>query len=286
MRYRHRLHSTCRRSQGFSLIELMVSLTIGLIIAVAAVSAYLGAASAGKMAEAQSRMNEDAQAALAILTQQLRMSGSNPKRANRIDAATSTLASLRNPVYLPTPTYAGFSVAPSTFTLASFHYLRGCDGRFANITSTTAKIDSLDTSTCAAGTSTLPDSLSVIYEADRFNTIPTAAGAPTDCLGNALPVITAQMPTVVGAATATTGVTYTVAENRFFIGTSAAIVSPSLYCKGNGGASPPAQPLVENVEDMQFTYGTMSHDVDRHWCRRLPAGRRDPRRAHAGRIGQ
>ncbi len=65
------------------------------------------------------------------------------------------------------------------------------------------------------------------------------------------------MPTVVGAATATTGVTYTVAENRFFIGTSTAIVSPSLYCKGNGGAST-AQPLVENVEDMQFTYGTMN----------------------------
>ena len=256
MTYRHRLRSV-QRNQGFSLIELMVSLTIGLIIAVAAVSAYLGAASAGKMAEAQSRMNEDAQAALSILTQQLRMSGSNPKRANRIDAATSTLASLRNPVYLPTPTYAGFSVTPGTFTLASLHYLRGCDGRFANITSTTATIDTLDASTCAAGTSTLPDSFSVIYEADRFNTIPTAAGAPTDCLGNALPVITAQMPTVVGAATVTTAVTYTVAENRFFIGTSTAIVSPSLYCKGNGGAST-AQPLVENVEDMQFTYGTMA----------------------------
>ncbi len=256
MSYRHRERPT-RRSQGFSLIELMVSLTIGLIIAVAAVSAYLGAASAGKMAEAQSRMNEDAQAALAILTQQLRMSGSNPKRANRVDAATATLASLRNPVYLPTPTYAGFSVSPATFTLADIHYVRGCDGKFRNITSTTATIDTLDTSTCAVGTSTLPDSIALIYEADRFNTIPTAAGAPTDCLGNALPVITAQMPTVVGAATATTAVTYTVAENRYFVGTSTAIVSPSLYCKGNGGAST-AQPLVENVEDLQFTYGTMA----------------------------
>ena len=254
---RRQLRRSAHASHGFSLIELMVSLTIGLIIAVAAVSAYLGAASAGKMAEAQSRMNEDAQAALSILTQQLRMVGNNPKRANRMNASTPTLASLRNPVFLPTPTYAGFSVTPGTFTLAGFTNLRGCDGRFANITSTTATIDTLDTSTCAAGTSTLPDSISVIYEADRFNTIPTSTGAPTDCLGNALPVITAQMPTVVGTATATTGVTYTVAENRFFVGTSTAIVSPSLYCKGNGGAST-AQPLVENVEDMQLTYGTMN----------------------------
>ena len=245
--------------RGFSLIELMVSLTIGLIIAVAAVSAYLGAASAGKMAEAQSRMNEDAQAALAILTQQLRMAGNNPKRANRVDASTPTLASLRNPVYMPTPTYAGFSVSPSTYTLSNFKFIRGCTGRFGNITSTTATIDTLDTSTCAAGTSTLPDSLAVIYEADRFNTIPTTAGAPTDCLGNALTTITANnVPTIVGGTVTTaTPVTFTVAENRFFIGTSTAIVSPSLYCKGNGGAST-AQPLVENIEDMRLTYGTLS----------------------------
>jgi len=48
-----------------------------------------------------------------------------------------------------------------------------------------------------------------------------------------------------------------VADNRFYIGTTTAIVSPSLYCKGNGGGAT-AQPLVENVEDLQFLYGTVS----------------------------
>ena len=54
-------------------------------------------------------------------------------------------------------------------------------------------------------------------------------------------------------------VTYAMAENRFYISTSRNIVSPSLYCKGNGGgAGALQQPLVENIEDLQLTYGTMN----------------------------
>ena len=251
-RYRRSCGLQC--SKGFSLIELMVSLAIGLIILAAAFSAYLGASGAAKMAEAQGRMNEDAQAALTILTQQLRMAGNNPKQTNRIDNTTTpTLASLRNPVYWPTPTYAGFTAtfAPSAFAI------RGCDGKFSNLTAPTAnRIDLLD---CVTDTGQ-PDSIAISYETDRFNTVGPAA---TDCLGNLLTVITAkEIPTFSSVGTATTAtistkdVNYTVADNRFYIGTSTTILSPSLYCKGNGGASP--QPLVENIEDMQFEYGMMS----------------------------
>ena len=59
------------------------------------------------------------------------------------------------------------------------------------------------------------------------------------------------------AAPGARAATFTVADNRFYVGTSTAIVTPSLYCKGNGGAST-AQPLVENIEDLQLTYGTAS----------------------------
>ena len=226
---------------GFSLIELIISLAIGLIIVVAAMSAYLAASQSGKVAEAQARLNEDGQAALAILTQHIRMAGSNPDQAARAEN------SRKNPVYGTTT----FTTSPGSFSLSNF-IVRGCDGRFSNITSTT----SLNSLTCA-GSSTLPDSLAVNYEADRFNTVPTAAGAPTDCLGNSLTTITANLPTLVGTATSTTAVTYTVADVRFYVGTSTVITTPSLYCKGNGGAST-AQPLVENIEDLQFTFGTVS----------------------------
>ena len=44
------------------------------------------------------------------------------------------------------------------------------------------------------------------------------------------------------------------ADNRFYVASSASGV-PSLYCKGIKSST---QPLVENVEDMQLAYGTVS----------------------------
>jgi type IV pilus assembly protein PilW len=220
-----------QRNQGLTLVELMVSLVIGLILMIAVVSTYLGASGAGRMSEAQGRMNEDAQAALTLLTQQLRMAGNNPKRPNYTTAAP------RNPVYG-----------------AGTYIVRGCDGAFSDVT-TAATIQAL---TCASGGGTSADSIAISYEADAFNTVGTAGGNATDCLGNSLPVVTpAPQPHVWDGATVgppASPITYTVADNRFYVATSAAITSPSLYCKGNGNNIP--QPLVENVEDLQLTYGT------------------------------
>jgi type IV pilus assembly protein PilW len=223
----HLMPASRRHSLGLSLIELMVSLVIGMIIVLATISTYLGSSGASRVAEAQGRMNEDAQAALTILTQQLRMAGNNPKQPNRLSSSP------RNPVFD-----------------ATTYIVRGCEGKFSNITGA-ANLPAL---TCVAGTSTLPDSIAVSYEADQFNTVKTSGSAATDCLGQTLPATTANVTTVAGGTTATSAVTFNVADNRFYIGTSTVVVSPSLYCKGNGGVNP--QPLVENIEDMQFTYGT------------------------------
>lgn len=239
---------------GLSLIELLVSMAIGLIVMVAAISAYLGSAGAGRMAEAQSRMNEDAQAALGILSQHIRMAGNNPFQPNRADDADPRLTSLRNPVY-------GVTSLPlfGTHTI-SLMSIRGCDGTFTNINSTNTTTTGIDSLVCVpGGTNTVPDSIAVSYEADRFNTIPTSSGLPTDCLGNGLPVVTATVSTIVGVTATLANVTYTVADNRFYIGntTVAGVDTPSLYCKGNGGAST-QMPMVENVDSLQFQYGTIS----------------------------
>ena len=218
-----------RHDRGLTLIELMVSMVIGLILMIAVVATYLGASGAGRASEAQGRMNEDAQAALGILAQQLRMAGDNPKRSNYQSAAP------RNPVYV-----------------AGTYAVRGCDGKFSDIT-TAASIQAL---TCDAGGGAAADSIAISYEADGFNTVATSGGAATDCLGNSLPVVPAVPQPQMWDGTAVvlaTGITYTVADNRFYIATSDAIKSPSLYCKGSGNATP--QPLVENVEDLQLTYG-------------------------------
>jgi prepilin-type N-terminal cleavage/methylation domain-containing protein len=100
------------RQAGFSLVELLVSLAIGLVISIAVITAYLSAAGAARVAEATGRMNEDAQAALTIMTQQLRMAGVNPAQPNR---NTTTLHNLLSNPYI----------------------IRGCDTTFSNVTSAT-----------------------------------------------------------------------------------------------------------------------------------------------------
>ena len=237
-------------SKGFSLIELMVSLTIGLIISIAAFSAYLGSSSASKMAEAQGRMNEDAQAALTILTQQIRMVENNPNQAGRPESARF------NPVYSSYPySPTTYSTSPPAFAL-SLYGIRGCDGRFTN-TSTASGLNNL---TCTAGSNATPDSIAVNYEADAFNSVSTTARLPTDCLGVGLNQITATFPAA-SSPGPHVSFSYYVADNRFYIATAASGLSPSLYCQGNGvnsdGSASVAKLMVENIEDMQFKYGAV-----------------------------
>lgn len=222
------VHFLRGRQHGLSLIELLISMVIGLLLMISIVSTYLSASTAGRTADAQSRMNDDAQAALGVLAQQLRMAGDNPKQPNYTNAVP------RNPVF-----------GPGSFAI------RGCDGQFSDVT-TAANIGAL---TCAGGGP--PHAVAVSYEANSFNTVPTVppASSPTDCLGQSLPQITnAAMPVWNGLIVVPTAVNYSVADNRFYVGTTTVggIITPSLFCKGNGGAE---QAMVENVEDLQLRYG-------------------------------
>ncbi|MBG6073561.1 MULTISPECIES: PilW family protein [unclassified Polaromonas] len=240
--HRH-LHAS-RYRKGFSLIELMLAMAIGLVIAAASFSVYLAASGTSRMAEAQGRMNEDAQAALSILTQQLRMAGSNPNQSDRINDA-----SRRNPVYGAT------SYPTGAYTMSNF-ILRGCDGKFKPTAGSGP--ERLDNLVCDDQVAE-PDSLAVSYEADRFNTIPTALGdLPSDCLGSRLSTIVATLPAP--GVTVPKDFSYAVAVNRFYVDVSTAQV-PSLYCKGSGlnddGSASTPKPLVENIEDIQLSYGAV-----------------------------
>ena len=224
---------------GVTLIELLISITIGMIIMVAVIGAYIGASGAGRAAEAVGRMNEDGQAALTILSQQLRMSGVNPSQPDR--NSVSLGVSARG------------STVPLHNSVTNAYAIRGCDLKFSDVTSaaSTAAL------TCGHGAaSTGPDSISIAYEADRYNTVPTGAGIPTDCMGSGITAL-APAPTYL-KSDGVTNVSPSIyeAENRFYIGTSTYVINPTLYCKGNATAN--AQPLVENIEDLQFSYGTVN----------------------------
>ena len=212
----------------------MISMTIGLVIMGAALSAYQGTATASRVAEAQSRMNEDAYAALELLSQQIRMAGANPKQANY------ALSTPRNPI-------------TNTFSL------RGCGTAFSNLKASGGVTAATDVSklSCPAVTSDAaqPHSLAVAYEADKFNTVPLSNGTPTDCVGTGLKSQMATVNKITSAtSTAATAVTFYEADNRFYIDTPSGSSNPSLYCFGNGDKGTP-QPMVENIEDLKFSYG-------------------------------
>jgi type IV pilus assembly protein PilW len=69
-----------RRQAGVGLVELLISMMLGLVIISALVIMYVGGGQALRNAQAQGQMNEDAQIALAVITHELRQAGYNPRR--------------------------------------------------------------------------------------------------------------------------------------------------------------------------------------------------------------
>lgn len=149
--------------QGFTLIELMISMVLGIVIIGALIVLYINGSTATRNVQAQGQMNEDAQMALAVVTNELRQAGYNPIRPQAAPAGGPPVAPARNDLL-----QGGWS-------------LFACDTGFADNTVAGALL------ACnAAGTST---SLAVVYEADRFSGRNTTAAPPLpmDCLGFGVP---------------------------------------------------------------------------------------------------
>ena len=140
--------------RGFSLVELMVALLVGMMVIAALSAIFLATSVSGRHGQAMAQMTEDASTALTMLRNQVSQVGySRPKAA--LNAGRYA------------PVYAGAS-------------LRGCEsGAFSDLSVDIAAL------TCTAGAANSPDALAVAYEADARNSISTA-GVPLDCLGNSL----------------------------------------------------------------------------------------------------
>ena len=141
--------------QGFTLIEMMVSLTIGLFLVGALIVTYLGNLQSSRASIALTQMSEDGQAALSLITQSLRQTSYNPRQPVTGDVYDLKLGGLT---------------------------LYACDTGFASIT---AAMPSL---TCATGAG--PGAISVAYLGDRFNGILTSDGKVSDCVGSGIDPIT------------------------------------------------------------------------------------------------
>jgi type IV pilus assembly protein PilW len=141
--------------QGFTLIEMMVSLTIGLFLVGALIVTYLGNLQSSRASIALTQMSEDGQAALGLITQSLRQTSYNPRQPVTGDVHDLKLGGLT---------------------------LFACDTGFSTIS------DAMPSLTCAGGAG--PGAIAMAYLGDRFNGILTSDGKVSDCVGSGIDPIT------------------------------------------------------------------------------------------------
>lgn len=235
MRQKIRYHSIA----GLSLVELMISMAIGLVVVAAVLVNYLTSNSAGRYQAVISQMNQDAQVALNLLSHELQLAGYS------------------QPVSLINVSGGGAPDYVISYNVDTATAIFGCDSASGSVpfkSPTAAVLSCADT-----GASTV-SAFEVTYQADNRNTVPRSDGKPTDCLGQ---------------AAVNVGGTYYRVRNRYFINTSAAVKSshrPELYCASDA-ASGTMQPLIENVEDMQVWYGIAANPSSRQVIRYVRAGK-------------
>lgn len=143
-----------RRVRGFTLVELLVSMFLGLLLVGVLLQTYLASMRASQMSQAVNQMNDDGQAALGTLVTFIRQAAYNPA-----------------PAVGASPRDLGVGDMP----------LFACDKGFQNVTGSPTAIQC-----SASGTSS---AIAVAFIADAFNTAAltdaTVPGGkvPTDCLG-------------------------------------------------------------------------------------------------------
>ena len=200
---------------GFTLIEMMVALAIGMAVVGALIAAWLASASSGRHSDALVQITEDATLALNVMRQQVAQAGFSQPHGVGADGI------------LVLHTFPGVSGCEA----ASF-----VDLQSSILMPTNCKPTEPDTAS--------PDTLEVAFEssvlpAKASNGILGSSGspAPLDCLGNSFPKTHDDA----------TGDDYWLNDSKFYV------AGGSLYCHGPGNAAGAA--LVQNVETLQVTYG-------------------------------
>ena len=215
-----RRQSQALGQKGFSLLELMIALAIGILLLASVLMVIVNATRSGRVSDAETAMNEEGMIALGLLQQQIRLAG----YSNTFEAAGSDVKN-----------FAGTSI-------------RGCDNGFADAG---VAFNSL---TCNATAGTASNgAIAIRYEADVLNTTPTAGGLPTNC---ALLGITRDTPSAAAGA-----VNFALADNRYYVRSSGTDSGrPELSCRGatSNAAYAVVDPLIENIEQLRFTYGIVA----------------------------
>lgn len=225
--------------RGLSMVEVMVSVVIGLVVVGAVLVSYLASGQTSRQQAAYAEMHENAQMAMTLLSRDLLLAG--------YAQVTAIPAAVPPAVSTFSRTYSGRAVF-------------GCDMGFVT-PNTTGAVACEPT----AGT----PAIEVTYEADTTNTVPVAVAgspdSPSDCKGSRI------RP----AAGTLSGVEYFITYNRYYLNTGGT-GRPELFCasatQDGGGGAVSAEPLVDNVDAMKIWYGEANAVDLRQIVRYVTAG--------------
>lgn len=213
-----------RQSDGRSLVEIMIALTISMVILIALVTLFVANKQAYRVTDDKARLDEEGRLAINLIAFHLRMAGYGALiTAKPVDITKAPATNFMSPSQLEN--YSGTQ---------HLEAIQGCSGGFVDASKVAHTCNNTDHA----------DGIIIRYVVDSNNANLNAANLPTDCLGQKVIV----NPSVV--------------ENRFFVATNPTSLLSELYCVGNGGSAvnvtsftSSPQPMVENVNDMRISYG-------------------------------
>ncbi|WP_194270646.1 PilW family protein [Glaciimonas soli] len=214
-----------KRDSGFTIIELMVAMVIGLVMMLFVIQLYLSISASYRLHDDNLRLHQDGRYAMQLMETNLRQAGFGNLSSTDINAAlvdrTDFVDEEGNPG----------------------RGLRGCDHGYNK------PMMSPPDFSCSSGTGAA--AFEVAYRvSDDFDSL---SGAGADC--NGAKAKTYVLPATHPAYLVNKPVH--IVANLFFVATPARSKIASLYCNGNGGTI--AQPLLDNVENLRLLYGVAAN---------------------------
>lgn len=239
---KHLLKHGARGQRGMTLIELMVALALGLVVAGVALSSFMKVSQLARTQRGQAAIGDGAQAVSTYLVNQVRTAGYVDLMARE---GQWTLVTGQDQISTGVASGDGSMLSQAyRATYPGLYALHGCDGTYATASS-------LLTYGCTAGAANnLTASLSLAYQV-----VATPSGWVAPSLGSAVNTRTGFMTDCGGrsprkADTATASPEGDVVVNRYYLDTA----NRRLMCIGNGKPAEPVQ-VATDVEQFQVLYG-------------------------------
>jgi hypothetical protein len=217
-----------RRLGGRTLIELMISMAIGLAITAAVSGAYLSTASTARVAGEMAGMADTGQIAMLMLGDSIRQAGYGEIIGSDVSFGAANIDAYR-----------------SQTLFGGGAHIAGCSGaRFTD--------DTLSAPVCDAVSNVNFDSLMVRFQGDTA--VAPAQGRIDDCLGTQVPLEALPAGHLGHMRAAVPPMVRPMVQNVYFG------INNGLSCRGNGRAAigdafGVAQQLVSNVEQFKVFYG-------------------------------